>query len=137
MKQPLPQRKGFGAGMNMLAPDYALPDGAVRNATNLDVTTEGVLRTRQGYASTPRVSGTRCHSLFANSAFMLHADGAALKRTTASGTETVASVQNAEPISYAQLLVGILHGLTVVLLDKSARPVRLMALLLFHPVRLY
>ena len=42
MKQPLPQRKGFGAGMNMLAPDYALPDGAVRNATNLDVTTEGV-----------------------------------------------------------------------------------------------
>ena len=26
MKQPLPQRKGFGAGMNMLAHDYALPD---------------------------------------------------------------------------------------------------------------
>ena len=106
MKQPLPQRKGFGAGMNMLAPDYALPDGAVRDATNLDVTTEGVLRTRQGYASAPRVSGTRCHSLFANSAFMLHADGAALKRTTASGTETVAAVQNAEPISYAQLPSG-------------------------------
>ena len=106
MKQPLPQRKGFGAGMNMLAPDYALPDGAVRDATNLDVTTEGVLRTRQGYASTPRVSGTRCHSLFASSTFMLHADGAALKRTTASGTETVASVQNAEPISYAQLPSG-------------------------------
>ena len=43
----------FAGGMNMLAPDYALPDGAVRNATNLDVTNEGVLRTRQGYASTP------------------------------------------------------------------------------------
>ena len=64
------------------------------------------MRTRQGYASSPRVSGTRCHSLFAGSTFMLHADGAALKRTTASGTETVAAVQNAEPISYAQLPSG-------------------------------
>lgn len=103
MKQPLPQRRGFGAGMNMLAPDYALPDGAVRDATNLDVTNEGVLRTRKGFAVTPRVAGARCHSLFATPQFMLHADGAALKRTVASTTEQVATVQNAEAIAYARL----------------------------------
>lgn len=93
----------FAGGMNMLAPDYALPDGAVRNATNLDVTNEGVLRTRQGYASTPIAAGVRCHSLHSTAAFMLHADGASLNRTTAAGTDAVAAVQPARPIAYATL----------------------------------
>lgn len=96
----------FAGGMNMLAPDYALPDGTARDVTNLDVTNEGVLRTRKGYASMPVAAGVRCHSLFGASAFMLHADGANLKRTTASGTETVAVVQPAEPIAYALLPTG-------------------------------
>ena len=96
----------FAGGMNMLAPDYAMPDGTVRNATNLDVTNEGVLRTRQGYASTPIAAGARCHSLYGTPAFMLHADGDDLKRTTAAGTAAVATVQPAQPIAYAMLPSG-------------------------------
>src|SRR5574343_185518 len=96
----------FAGGMNMLAPDYALPDGTARDVTNLDVTNEGVLRTRKGYASMPVAAGVRCHSLYGASAFMLHADGANLKRTTASGTETAAVVQPAEPIAYPLLPTG-------------------------------
>lgn len=88
--------------MNMLAPDYAMPEGSVRDATNLDVTNEGVLRTRQGFAASPLVSGTRCHSLFASPSFLLHADGSALKRTVAS-TSTVATIQPAVHVAYAQL----------------------------------
>lgn len=93
----------FAGGMNMLAPDYAMPDGTVRDATNLDVTNEGVLRTRQGYALTPITTGVRCHSLYGTPAFMLHADGDALKRTTAAGTDVVATVQPAQPIAYATM----------------------------------
>lgn len=89
--------------MDMLAPDYAVPKGAVRDATNLDVTNEGVLRTRKGYAAAPIASGVRCHSLYSTPAFMLHADGSSLKRTTAVGTEAVAVVQPAESIAYATL----------------------------------
>lgn len=96
----------FAGGMNMLAPGYAMPDGTVRDATNLDVTNEGVLRTRQGYASTPIAAGVRCHSLYGAPAFMLHADGDALKRTTAAGTDVVATVQPAQPIAYAMLPSG-------------------------------
>ena len=93
----------FAGGMNMLAPDYAIPDGAVRDATNLDVTDQGVLRTRRGYAAAPIAAGVRCHSLYGGPGFLLHADGASLKRTTAAGTEAVAVVQPAEPIAYATL----------------------------------
>ncbi len=105
----------FAGGMNMLAPDYALPDGAVRDATNLDVTNEGVLRTRKGYAATPIAAGVRCHSLYGGPSFMLHADGASLKRTTQAGADTVAAVQPAQPIAYATLPSG-----TVVWSDGSS-----------------
>lgn len=96
----------FAGGMNMLAPDYALQGGEVRDATNLDATNEGVLRTRKGYAAAPLVAGSRCHSLFGCPSFMLHADGSSLKRTTAAGSEVVATVQPAEPIAYAILPSG-------------------------------
>lgn len=95
----------FTGGMNMLAPDYAMPDGSLRDATNLDVTNEGVLRTRQGHAATPLVPGTSCHSLYGTPQFMLHADRSALKRT-ASGTDVVATVQNGARIAYATLPTG-------------------------------
>lgn len=101
--------------MNMLAPDYAMPEGAVRDATNMDVTAEGVLRTRQGYASAPLVSGSACRSLFATSAMMLFADGAQLKRTTGGAASVVATVQPGMPVCYAELPDG-----SVVWSDGSA-----------------
>jgi len=103
MSSNTPQSRGFKAGMNMLAPDYAMPEGAVRDATNLDVTNEGVLRTRQGFAATPEVPGVRCHSMFAASGIRLHADGSSLKRTVGASTSVVASVQAAQLICYAAL----------------------------------
>ncbi len=87
----------------MLAPDYAMPEGSVRDATNLDVTNEGVLRTRQGFAATPEVPGVRCHSMFAASGIRLHADGSSLKRTVGAAVSVVASVQASQPICYAAL----------------------------------
>lgn len=104
----------FVGGMNMLAPDYAMPDGSLRDATNLDVTNEGVLRTRQGHAATPLVPGVACHSLYGTPLFLLHADRSELKRT-ASGTQVVATVQNGARIAYAPLPDG-----SVVWSDGSA-----------------
>lgn len=80
-----------------------MPESSVRDATNMDVTNEGVLRTRQGHAVSPRVSGSQCHSLFAASGLMLHADGSSLKRTVGASVSTVASVQSAHPVCYAAL----------------------------------
>ena len=87
----------------MLSPDFAVPQGHVRDITNMDVITGGVLRTREGYAAEPHVAGDRCHSLFASPGFMLHADGPSLKRTTRSGVSVVASVQIGSPVTYAVL----------------------------------
>lgn len=114
MKSKLPQSRGFKAGMNMLAPDYAMPEGSVRDATNLDVTDDGSLRTRQGYASVPLAAGVACHSLYGTPHFLLHADRSELKRT-ASGTQVVATVQNGARIAYAPLPDG-----SVVWSDGSA-----------------
>ena len=50
-KAQLPKTQRFAAGMNTLAPNYAMPEGSVRDATNMDVTNEGVLRTRDGYSA--------------------------------------------------------------------------------------
>lgn len=87
----------------MLAPDYAMPEGSVRDATNIDVTNEGVLRTRNGHAVSPRVAGTNCHSLFATPNLMLHADGSQLKRTVGPLTDVVAPIQPSQPICYGRL----------------------------------
>lgn len=54
---------GWPAGMNNIAPDFALPDGSLRNAVNVDVFDSGMLRRRKGY--TEAVAGTDCHSLWA------------------------------------------------------------------------
>lgn len=93
----------FAGGMNMLAPDFAVPQGHVRDITNMDVIPGGALRTREGHATLPIVAGDRCHSLYAAPGFMLHADGAELKRTTRGGVTTVASVQLGSPITYTMM----------------------------------
>ena len=103
-KAQLPKTQRFAAGMNTLAPNYAMPEGSVRDATNMDVTNEGVLRTRDGYSAAARVSGVRCHSLYADVGMMLHADGNSLKRTIGPITETVSTgLQPASPVCYATL----------------------------------
>jgi hypothetical protein len=40
---------GFPVGMNTLAPDHAMPPGALRNAVNVDIDRSGKLRLRKGY----------------------------------------------------------------------------------------
>lgn len=123
-----PKIPRFAGGMDMLSPDYAIPQGYIRDAANLDVTAEGVLRTREGHATVPRVEGSRCHSLFATPAFMLHADGATLKRTTAGGTSTVADVQYGQPVAYATLPDGSVvfsDGATIGKVGASGSAVRL------------
>jgi hypothetical protein len=40
---------GFPVGMNNLASDHAMPDGALRNAVNVDIDRTGKLRLRKGY----------------------------------------------------------------------------------------
>lgn len=112
----------------MLAPDYAIPQGFVRDATNLDVTTEGILRTREGHAAEPRVAGSRCRSLFSTPAFMLHADGATLKRTTTGGSAAVADIQYGQPVTYAVLpdgSVAFSDGATIGKVGSSGPAVRL------------
>ena len=124
----VPKIPRFAGGMDMLSPDYAIPQGFVRDATNLDVTKEGVLRTREGHATAPRVEGSRCHSLFSTPAFMLHADGSMLKRTTAGGTSTVADVQHGKPVAYAVLpdgMVAFSDGISIGKVGATGPAVRL------------
>ncbi len=97
----------FTGGMHMLAPDYAIPPGFARDITNMDVTDDGVLRSRKGRAAAPRVSGTQCHSAWANAAMMIHADGANLKRTIGGTVTTMtAALRPGQPVCYAQLPTG-------------------------------
>ena len=124
----VPKIPRFAGGMDMLSPDYAIPQGFVRDATNLDVTKEGVLRTREGHATAPRVEGSRCHSLFSTPAFMLHADGSMLNRTTAGGTSTVADVQYGKPVAYAVLpdgMVAFSDGISIGKVGATGPAVRL------------
>jgi hypothetical protein len=79
------QLDDFSLGMNNRAPDFRLErrEGRdvrsfVRNAVNADVTKEGTLRRRQGYARV--VAGTACHSYWADGAVAYFADGASLVR---------------------------------------------------------
>lgn len=54
---------GWLAGMNNIAPDFALPDGTLRNAVNVDIFDSGMVRRRKGF--TEAVAGTDAHSLWA------------------------------------------------------------------------
>ena len=49
-------------GINNRAPDYAVPEGTVRNAVDVDLTMDGRARRRQGYARI--VTALDPHSLY-------------------------------------------------------------------------
>lgn len=51
---------GFPSGMNNRQPDYALPNGTLRNAVNTDIDNQGNLRRRPGYAKV--AAGINMHS---------------------------------------------------------------------------
>jgi hypothetical protein len=75
----------FSLGMNNRAPDFRLErkDGRevrsfLRSIVNADLTSQGTLRRRQGYARV--IAGTACHSFWADGAVAYFADGANLVR---------------------------------------------------------
>lgn len=102
------QRIGpFPLGMDNRAPDFslALPDGGhlLRDALNVDVTPQGSIKTRPGYAVAQ--AGTDCHSLWAppGGDFALYVDDGTLYRLDAAGVRTsVASgFGRMTPVRYA------------------------------------
>lgn len=95
--------------MDNRAPDYklSLPDGGhlLRDALNVDVTAQGSVKTRPGYARA--VTGTDCHSLWAPLAgdFALYVDDGTMYRLDAAGTRTVVAtgVGRTTPVRYAEV----------------------------------
>ncbi len=107
------QRIGpFPAGMDNRAPDYKLrlPDGGghlLRDALNVDVTAQGTIKSRSGYALVQ--AGSDCHSLWApvSGAYALHVDAGSIYRVDASATPTytivAAGYGSVTPVRYAQV----------------------------------
>lgn len=89
----------FPLGMNNRQPDYALPEGSVRNAVNADVDIIGHVRRRDGY--TKIVGGLATHSGWSGSAWTLYVDGAWL-RSLNSDNSTTALCQVAGPVCYEE-----------------------------------
>lgn len=96
--------------MDNRAPDFrlALPDEAghlLRDALNVDVTQQGSVKTRAGYALA--VAGTDCHSLWAplSGGYALYVDDGVLYRLDAAGVRTVqeTGVGRMAPVRYAQV----------------------------------
>lgn len=99
--------------MDNRAPDYALelPKGAghlLRDALNVDVTPQGTIKSRSGYA--PVQAGDDCHSLWApvSGAYALYVDGGVLYRVdTSSGAPVRSAVAagygSVTPVRYAQV----------------------------------
>ena len=56
--------EAFIKGINNVAKETNLPEGFLREALNVDIDKEGVIRRRSGY--TQVYSGTNCHSLYKN-----------------------------------------------------------------------
>lgn len=105
------QRIGpFPLGMDNRAPDYRLklPEGAghlLRDALNVDVTAQGAVKTRAGYAQS--VAGTDCHSLWAplSGAFALYVDDGTLYRLDAAGARiaVAAGFGRTTPVRYVEV----------------------------------
>ena len=98
----------FPAGMDNRAPDYKLrlPDGAghlLRDALNVDVTAQGTVKTRAGYALTQ--AGNDCHSLWAplEGDYALYVDNGDLYRIDTTKTLIASGFGNATPVRYAQV----------------------------------
>lgn len=89
--------------------DLKLPQGAghlLRDALNVDVTAQGSVKTRPGYARV--VAGTDCHSLWSPLAdnFALYVDDGTLYRLDAAGTRTAVATGfgRTAPVRYAEVL---------------------------------
>lgn len=103
------QRIGpFPAGMDNRAPDYKLrlPDGGghlLRDALNVDVTAQGTVKTRAGYALTQ--AGGDCHSLWSpvEGDYALYVDGGDLYRIDTAKSLVASGFGNATPVRYTQV----------------------------------
>ena len=103
------QRIGpFPAGMDNRAPDYKLrlPDGGghlLRDALNVDVTAQGTVKTRAGYALAQ--AGNDCHSLWSpvEGDYALYVDDGDLYRIDTAKTLIASGFGNATPVRYTQV----------------------------------
>lgn len=98
----------FPAGMDNRAPDYKLrlPDDGghlLRDALNVDVTAQGTVKTRAGYALAQ--AGGDCHSLWAQveGDYALYVDDGNLYRIDSTKTLVAGGFGNVTPVRYAQV----------------------------------
>lgn len=103
------QRIGpFPLGMDNRAPDYKLrlPDGGghlLRDALNVDVTAQGTVKTRAGYALTQ--AGSDCHSLWSpvEGDYALYVDDGDLYRIDTTKALIASGFGSATPVRYAEV----------------------------------
>ena len=103
------QRIGpFPLGMDNRVPDYKLklPDGGghlLRDALNVDVTAQGTVKTRAGYALAQ--AGNDCHSLWSpvEGDYALYVDDGDLYRIDTAKTLIASGFGSATPVRYAQV----------------------------------
>ena len=97
----------FPAGMDNRAPDYklSLPDGGhlLRDALNVDVTAQGTVKTRAGYALAQ--AGNDCHSLWSpvEGDYALYVDDGDLYRIDTAKSLVASGFGNATPVRYTQV----------------------------------
>ena len=93
--------------MDNRAPDYklSLPDGGhlLRDALNVDVTAQGTVKTRAGYALAQ--AGNDCHSLWAplEGDYALYVDDGDLYRIDTAKSLVASGFGNATPVRYTQV----------------------------------
>lgn len=95
---------GWPAGMNNIQPAYALPEGALRDAANVDITDSGKLKRRKGFART--YTGVGVHSFWSEGGYNLFAEGNSLKQLNAnmsSASTLVSTLTQSVPVSYVLL----------------------------------
>lgn len=85
MSDPV-EMKGWPAGMNNILPDFALPQGTLRDAVNVDILPGGALRRRKG--STLFCAGTDVHSFWCAGELSFFVESGDLKQMNQDGTAT-------------------------------------------------
>ena len=109
MPQPKPiTLSGFPKGMSNLGAPYALPEGACRNAVNVDFDDAGKSRLRQG--STLKYAAADCDSLWSNGTITLFREGGSLKELLR---------DSAGVYSARTLRTGLSAGYRIVFLDVN------------------
>lgn len=81
---------GWPKGMNNVMPDYALPDGTLRDAVNVDINDAGKVRRRNGRVQ--RYAGTNVRGLWRGAGRTLFAEGAELKQLNPDYTASTLAV---------------------------------------------